>query len=261
MNMINQGAIYCLTDSEAYLEAGLISAITLRRFEPNLPITIISNLDLINKLALETHNISTRYLAPNELPGNNAFVSRYVKTHLIDWSPYKSTLFLDADILPCSPVSDLWQYLDQSSIAMVNDRLPTVEMCDHISAQEKSFTLAQIPPFSAQYNSGVMLWQNNQEMQQLFKQWQFEWQIFQKQDQLALVRALHHCQISVAQIPQTYNVSPIDSIGLIQAGYKINLLHCWGGMVASGEFRQIAHSRYSEVVEKVDYLLSGAIAI
>lgn len=256
--MINQGVIYCLTNSEAYLEAGLISAITLRGFEPNLPITIISNLELINKLALETYDISTRFLTPLELPGNNAFVSRYVKTHLIDWSPYKSTLFLDADILPCSSVSDLWQYLDRAPVAMVKDRLPTVEMCDHISEQEKSFTLSQIPPLSSQFNSGVMLWKNNQEMQRLFTRWQYEWQIFQKQDQLALVRALHHCQIPVAQIPQTYNVSPIDSIDLIQTGNKINLLHCWGGMVASGEYRQIVRSRYPEVVEKVDFLLSNS---
>lgn len=256
--MIDHGAVYCLTDSEVYLEAGLISAIILRGFEPDLPITIISNLNLINKLALETYNISTRFLTSLELPDDNIFVSRYVKTHLIDWSPYQSTLFLDADILPCSSVGDLWQYLEQASVAMVKDRLPTVEMCDHISEEEKSFTLSQIPPFSFQFNSGVMLWQNNPETQRLFAQWQHQWQIFQKQDQLALVRALHHCQVAVAQIPQTYNVSPIDSIDLIQSGHKIHLLHCWGGMVASGEYRKIAQSRYPEAVQKVDSLLSNS---
>jgi Glycosyl transferase family 8 len=257
MNMIDQGVIYCVTDSETYLEAGLISAITLRSFEPDLPITIISNLDLINRLPLGTHNISTRLLTPAELPNNSDFISRYVKTHLFDWSPYRSTLFLDADILPCSSVNDLWSYLELSAIAMVRDRLPLVEMCDHISEQEKSYTLAQIPPNTAQFNSGVMLWQNNPQMQGLFSQWQHEWQIYKKQDQLALVRALHQCQIPVAEIPQTYNVSPIDSVDLIQAGYKIHLLHCWGGMVVSGEFRQIARSRYPEVVENVDFMLSN----
>jgi lipopolysaccharide biosynthesis glycosyltransferase len=257
MNMIEQGVIYCVTDSEIYLEAGLISAITLRSFEPDLPITIISNLELISRLALETHNISTRLLTPTELPVNSDFISRYVKTHLFDLSPYRSTLFLDADILPCSSVSDLWKYLDQSAIAMVRDRLPLVEMCDHISEQEKSYTLGKIPPNTVQFNSGVMLWQNNQQMQGLFSQWQEEWQVFQKQDQLALVRALHQCQVSVSEIPQTYNVSPRDSIDLIQAGHTIHLLHCWGGMVASGEFRQVARSRYPEVVENVDLMLSN----
>jgi lipopolysaccharide biosynthesis glycosyltransferase len=257
MNTIERGAIYCVTDCETYLQSALISALTLRGLEPDLPVTIISNLNLINRLDLEAHNISLRFLTAQELPESSAYISRYVKTRLFDWSPYRSTLFLDADILPCSSVSGLWNYLDRDPIAMVKDRLPTVEMCDHISAQEKSFTLDRIPPLSVQFNSGVMLWQNNQTIQRLFTRWQYEWQIFQKQDQLALVRALHQCRISVAEIPQTYNVSPIDSIDLIKSGHKIHLLHCWGGMVASGEFRQIARMRYPEVVEKVDLLLSS----
>lgn len=253
--MISQGVVYCLTDSEAYLEAVLISALTLRSFEPDLPIAIISNLARIQRLALKPYGISTRFLTPQELPENHGFISRYVKTHLIELSPYTETLFLDADILPCAGISDLWGYLKNAAIAMVKDRLPFVEMCDHISLEEKTHTLAQIPANSPQFNSGVMLWKHNQTMQKLFSQWQDEWQIYQKQDQLALVRALHNCDICVAELPQTYNVSPIDSTELIDAGKKIQLLHCWGGMVASGEFRHIAQSRYPEIVKKVDFLL------
>lgn len=257
MKISDCGVVYCLTNSKAYLEAGLISALTLRSFEPDLAITIISNLPVIDRLNLSTYNISPRLLTPQELPIDYTFISRYVKTHLIDFSPYQSTLFLDADILPCGSVSDLWKYLETAAIAMVKDRLPMVEMSDHTSEEEKAFTLDKIPPASSQFNSGVMLWQNNDEMQQLFTQWQHQWKIFQQQDQLALVRAIHHCQVKVAEIPQTYNVSPIDSVQLIEQGHKIQLLHCWGGMVASGEFRQIAKSRYPEIVEKVDFLLSN----
>ena len=43
-----------------------------------------------------------------------------------------------------------------------------------------------------------------------------KWQVFQKQDQLALVRALHHAQVAVTEIPRTYNGSPRLSIGLTQ---------------------------------------------
>jgi lipopolysaccharide biosynthesis glycosyltransferase len=255
--MIGQGVVYCLTDCEAYFEAVLISALTLRSFEPELPISIISNLPLIKKLALKSYGISAKLLTQSEIPVNNAFVSRYIKTHLIELSPYQSTLFLDADILPCAPVSDLWKYLEQAPMAMAMDRIPTIGMSDHVSQAEKLYTLEQVPPFSTHFNSGVMLWQNNGEMQQLFAQWQREWQIFQKQDQLALVRALHHTKTPVAKIPQTYNISPRDSVQLIKAGEKIHLWHCWGGMVASGGFRKIARSRYPKIVEKVDYLLSN----
>ncbi len=252
--MPTKGVIYCVTDSRAYLEAALISALTLRRFEPELPITIFSNLAQFDKLNLSFENISIQFISA---ASDNAFNSRGIKTRLINWSPYDETLFLDADILPCDAIGALWKLLDCASIAMAKDRLETVELCDHISPIEKSYTLAQVPPFSAQFNSGVMLWKNNTEVQKLAAAWQDEWQIFQKHDQLALVRALHRTKIAVATIPQTYNISPIDSLPLIQAGVKIQLLHCWGGMVAAGEFRQIAISRYPEIVEKVDDLIAS----
>ena len=70
------------------------------------------------------------------------------------------------------------------------------------------------------------------------------------------MRALHHAQVAVAEIPRTYNGSPRDSVDLIKEGQKIYLLHCWGGMVASGEFRQHAESRYPEIVNRVDLLMS-----
>ena len=255
--MIKKGVVYCVTGSNAYLASALISAIVLRSFEPILPITIVSNLPVLKTISLNAYLIDTQLLTIQGLEDNHPFVSRYAKTRLIQFSPYHETLFLDADILPCQSISQLWTYLNQASLAMAFDRLPQVEMCDHISEDEKLYTLAQIPPFSTQFNSGVMLWKNNTETQELFHQWQREWDIFQKQDQLALVRALHRTQMPVAQIPQTYNVSPKDSLNLIQEGYPIYLLHCWGGMVASGEFRRIAQSRYPEIVKQVDDLISS----
>ena len=255
--MIKKGVVYCVTDSKAYLGSALISAIVLRSFEPTLPITIVSNLSVLTTLPLNAYLIETQLLTTQELGDNHPFVSRYAKTRLIQLSPYTETLFLDADILPCQGIRQLWTYLNEASIAMAFDRLPQVEMCDHISEEEKLYTLAQIPALSTQFNSGVMLWKNNAETQELFLQWQREWNIFQKQDQLALVRALHRTQMTVAQIPNTYNVSPIDSVDLIKEGYPIHLLHCWGGMVASGEFRRIAESRYPEIVQQVDFLMSN----
>ena len=256
----DRGVVYCVTNNRVYLESALTSALILRSLEPELPISIGSNLPLLNKLSSELsltqNNISTIFLNTPDGLTDHPFVSRYLKTDLINWSPYQETLFLDADILPCLPIGDLWRYLDQAAIAMVLDRLPMVEMCDHISEEEKLYTLGKIPALSKQFNSGVMLWRNNAKTQKLFTQWQSEWQVFQKQDQLALVRALHHTQISVAEIPRTYNGSPRDSVDLIKEGHKIYLLHCWGGMVASGEFRQFAESRYPEIVDKVDLLMS-----
>jgi hypothetical protein len=257
-SMAKKGVVYCATGSGAYLEAALISAIALRNLEPDLPITIIAESRNLPTRSLSHYGISTRNFGPGELPEEHLpFLSRYLKTRLIHFSPYEETLLLDADILPHQPVRDLWAALDQGDVAMVKDRLPTVELCDHVGAEEKTYTLTQVAPTTTQYNSGVLLWRKNAATLELFEDWHQEWQRFYKQDQLALVRSLHKTQTQVVDLPGTYNISPIDSAPLIAAGQRIHLLHCWGGMVGSGEFRKIAQGHCPRAVETVEKLLAS----
>ncbi len=256
--MAKKGVVYCATGSGAYLEAALISAIALRNLEPELPITVISEQRELPTRSLSHYGIDTRSFAPEELPAEHLpFLSRYLKTHLIHLSPYEETLLLDADILPHQPVRDLWAALDQGDIAMVKDRLPTLELCDHVSVEEKQYTLSQVAPTTAQYNSGVLLWRKNAAMVALFDDWYQEWQRFHKQDQLALMRSLHKTQTQVVGLPGTYNISPIDSAPLLARGERIHLLHCWGGMVGSGQFREIALGHCPRAVETVAKLLAA----
>ncbi|NJN31069.1 MAG: hypothetical protein HC824_12050 [Synechococcales cyanobacterium RM1_1_8] len=260
--MEKQGVVYCATGSGAYLEAALISAIALRNLEPELPITIISEHQALPTRSLAHYGIDTRWLTSEELPAEPMpFLSRYLKTRLFQLSPYVETLLLDADILPHQPVRQLWQALDQGDMAMVPDRLPTVALCDHVAAAEKTYTLGQVPPTATQYNSGVLLWRRTEAMAQLFDHWHREWLRFGQQDQLALVRSLHHRQMPVVELPRSYNISPIDSAPLLAAGGRIHLMHCWGGMVASGEFRQIALGHCPRAVQTVQRMLgTGKLA-
>ena len=126
--------------------------------------------------------------------------------------------------------------------------------------EEKFYTLQKLRGDTKHFNSGVMLWRNTPATQDLFTQWYQEWQIFQKQDQLAFVRALQTTQISVQEIPKTYNISPIDATDLIAENHTVYLLHCWGGMIASGKFREIAHQYYPHIVEMVVNLLDNRCA-
>ncbi|NJR68059.1 MAG: hypothetical protein HC771_04810 [Synechococcales cyanobacterium CRU_2_2] len=244
--MSNRGVVYAVTQSDVYLEAALMSALALRSLEPSLPITIVADHPQLTTLALERHQITPLFLG--ELPLSSAFASRWLKTNLNRVSPYTETLFLDADILPLQPVTPLWDYLADRDWAMAADRLPTVEMCDHVAVEEKTYTLMRSPPNTLQFNSGVLLWRDNPATQTLFEQWYAEWQVFQQQDQLALVRALQTTGLPVATLPKTYNISPLDATPLLQAGETVHLLHCWGGQVASGEFRRLMAQYYPEVM-------------
>jgi hypothetical protein len=257
--MGKQGVVYCATGRPDYLEAALISAIALRNLEPDLPITLLSERSDLPQRSLSRYGINSRSLDISQVSSEHLpFLSRYLKTRLIHLSPYEETLLLDADILPHQPVQPLWQALDRGDIAMVKDRLPTVALCDHVAAEEKQYTLGQVAPTTPQYNSGVMLWRKNAATLALFEQWHEEWQRFCRQDQLALVRAIHRSQMSVVELPRSYNISPIDAAPVVAAGGSIHLMHCWGGMVASGKFRQLAQGHCPRAVHTVQQLLGSS---
>ncbi len=256
--MNRRGVIYCATSTVAYLEAALISAIALRQQEPTLPIMLISDQERLADLNLDEYGITSRLLTSAEL-GADQFSSRSIKTRLSTLSPYEESLFLDADILPLRPIQDLWQFLEQGDVAMVPDRLPKVSLCDHVSPLEKSYTLRRLAGDATQFNSGVLLWKSTAASHALFDEWHQEWLTFQAQDQLALVRALHTTRLTVTSLPTPYNTSPIDAAPLLAAGEPVYLLHCWGGMVTSGEYRQLAQKYYPEVVKTVNTFLARAL--
>ena len=257
---MGRGVIYFATANIAYFEAALISAIALRQQEPLLPITVISDHPLLTSLPLQDYGLTSKLLNTAEI-GCHAFSSRSIKTRLNAYTPYQETLFLDADILPLKPIADLWGYLDQGDLAMVVDRLPMISLCDHIAQEEKAYTLQRLPGNTVQFNSGVMLWRESLATQSLFHRWHQEWQQFQRHDQLALIRAIKALQIPVTKLPMTYNISPIDAAPLMASDQTVHLLHCWGGMVSSGKYRQFARQYYPHIVETVVELLTKHEAV
>ncbi|NJR65042.1 MAG: hypothetical protein HC772_06520 [Leptolyngbyaceae cyanobacterium CRU_2_3] len=146
----------------------------LRKQEPAIAITLISDQPLLKLLPLDAYQITPRFLTADEI-GNGAFSSRQIKTRLNAFTPYQESLFLDADILPLQPVADLWDYLFQTDLAMVVDRLPMISLCDHIGQEEKTYTLNCLPGTTTQFNSGVMLWRDTPAVDILFQQWHEEW--------------------------------------------------------------------------------------
>jgi Nucleotide-diphospho-sugar transferase len=252
--MTHRGAIYCATDHPIYLEAALISAIAFRQLNPTIPVTILCDQPLAAKIAVPDNGITMIIISP-EADGD--FQSRQLKTQLASRSPYIETLYIDSDILPLKPIAPIWDYLAQSDMAMAHDRLPTIGECDHVALVERTYTLATLPASTTHYNSGVMLWRDTPAVQALFQTWQQEWGQFRKQDQLALVRALARRPLPIAQLPVNYNTSPIDAAPVLLPRNEVYFLHCWGGQVASGEYRHIAQGFYPTIVATVMALISG----
>ncbi len=251
----NRGVIYCATNHTIFLEASLISAIAFRQLNPDIPVTIICDDSTYQDLDLQNLGITLIKIPIESDKNSNTFVSRNLKTRLAGITPYQETLYIDSDMLPLKPIDPIWGYLSDADFAMAVDRLPTIAQCDHIAPVERDYTMELLPGDTIQFNSGLMLWRNNAATQSLFDQWQQEWQCFKKHDQLAMVRALATTQLNVAQLPVNYNISPIDAAPSLLPKNEVYLLHCWGGQVASGDYRRIAQQFYPEIVDRVDLLL------
>lgn len=255
--MTDRGVVYCATSQIVYLEAALISSIALRELNPEIPITIFCDpaLELISfstlQNSLQAYGINVIELSME----GDTFLSRSVKTHLNELSPYQETLYIDADMLPLKSISQVWDYLDHGDMAMVLDRLPNLALCDHVAQVEIDYTLKLLPGDTHQFNSGLMVWRNNDATQSLFKRWQQEWLVFQKHDQLALVRAIATEKFAVAQMPVNYNTSPRDAAPVLLPNNDVYLLHCWGGQVASGDYLNVALQFHPKVVAIVKELL------
>jgi lipopolysaccharide biosynthesis glycosyltransferase len=250
--MTNKGVIYMATNSnKLYLESALISAIALRKLEPDLPIILMSDyrLDLVS---LEEYRISHHFIKPfSDITSSDLFFSRFLKTKLTKISPFEETLYLDADVLPLKPIGELWSYLAHHDIGMVLDPCPTVDQCQHIDSEEIKYTLDRVPRNTVQYNAGVILWRKSAQTEALFDLWEEEWRIFRRHDQLALVRAIDRSGIKIIKLPIEYNTPPIKGVQQRIA----TLLHCWGGIVPRGRFPDIARVFYPELVEEVKDLL------
>ena len=136
------------TSQRVYLEAALISSIAVRQLNPEIPITIFCDPVLDELLSLSTLQQSLKTYDINVVKismEGDAFLSRSVKTHLNELSPYQETLYIDSDMLPLKSISSVWNYLDHGDMAMVLDRLPTLAMCDHVAQVEIDYTLKLLP--------------------------------------------------------------------------------------------------------------------
>jgi hypothetical protein len=238
----DRGALFCGSGSFNYLEAALISALALRKHEPDLPITVFSDLPGLDYINLEDTSIAICLVLPEVEPGSNTFSSRWVKTRLAKLSPYCNSLYVDADMLAMQPLGDLWQVLDRAPIGLVRDRLPLVSLCDHVAQEEKTLTLDAVGGDATHFNSGLILWRSEQATDSLFDHWHQQWRRFSRQDQLALVRAIFSSEVQVEILPNSYNLSPRDA-----RGRQVHFLHRWGGTVERGIFRRFAAARLPDV--------------
>ncbi|XCN73758.1 MAG: hypothetical protein Q3M24_03100 [Candidatus Electrothrix aestuarii] len=191
---MSQGVVYIAT-GERFVEEALLSASSVQRQMPDVPICLFTDL---------------KSIAEDPPPGIDQVIlltevtrSCRDKIRPLALSPYKKTLFFDTDTYLVEPVYDLFELLDRFDIALAH------------APDRYQYDLPQLPDCFTELNSGVIAFRNNEEVQGLLALWEKTFQqMLQKdrgsyRDQHSLRDALYRSSVRLYILPQEYNFRTI----------------------------------------------------
>jgi hypothetical protein len=134
--------------------------------------------------------------------------ARTQKTQMYRLSPFKLTLFLDADTeMLSSPDAgfELLQYVDLVLCQDVTRNFADDHWQPH-NKEEVAETVKALGTGQHMYfNSGVIFFQRNERVSALMDAWHEEWLRFGTHDQMALLRAIHRCPVRIAPMRSPWN--------------------------------------------------------
>ena len=195
---MSRGILYIATGRKS-VEETLRSAATVRRYMPNLAMTLVSDLAPGSDL-FEQH-----------IPVDQPTFGPADKVDHIHRSPYDETLYLDSDTLLLADIRPLFELLQQFDFAAA------------LSPYRAQFRVTQVPDAFPEYNSGVLLFRRCEVIAELFQKWSRNYhdQPSQKPEWLlpggkhiyggdlpnqpALRRALYQSSVRIAALPPEYN--------------------------------------------------------
>jgi glycosyltransferase involved in cell wall biosynthesis len=138
------------------------------------------------------------------------YASRHYKTQL-NRIGFEATLLLDADAVPVAPLGRIWRELRHADLCMTLDAYPTLlhrngrTAATQWQSPEDAYMYELGLAATPHYSSGVMLFRRTPRVEQLFEVWHEEWNLFQQQDQLALMRAIERTRCPVHTLAPRWN--------------------------------------------------------
>ena len=134
--------------------------------------------------------------------------ARTQKTQMYRLSPFKKTLFLDADTeVLSSPVAgfNLLDYVDLVLAQDVN-RIFIENIWPYLKQDEVAYTKKELGTgHHMYYNSGVIFFRRNEHVEAMMAAWYEEWCRWKMHDQMALLRAIHRYPVRIAPMRAPWN--------------------------------------------------------
>ena len=194
------GCIY-VAFGRPYLVQALNSLRSLRRYSPDIPVCILTNVKAGPPEEFEPWNAAADvWLHVDAADDKN----RYYKTDLPRYTPFSRTLFLDCDTEILTDITPIFAFLDYWDIALclkAEGYMPLKEKGRQI-VLDGSAAVFELP----HWNSGVMLFAGNQRVSDFFQLWsQFYKSGATKYDQVSLVEALFRCSARILSLDARWN--------------------------------------------------------
>ncbi len=184
------GIVYIAT-GEDFVEEALISAKSARSVMPDIPITIFTDLEIDEPAFDQVIQLDD----PRHDFGDQVF-------HL-DRTPYERTIFLDSDIYLDASIDDVFSVLDEFDIAA------TQGLRNYSSSRVELEAIDAIPDCFPEYNSGVVAFEMNANVQEFFGNWKKYYNNVLDQEQIhnqaAFRLALYRSDVRIASLPDEYN--------------------------------------------------------
>ncbi len=149
---MKRGIIYLASGGRSYLGELLTSFHSLRRYEPDLPVTVFSRFEVPKGLA----HCDARPITSVEHPLK-------LKVLTLKESPYEETLFLDTDTTVRGPLQPVFGQLGSHDFAAANSHEADW------SVQPPRF-VALVKP--RDYNTGVLLYRKSEPMLRFLGKWE-----------------------------------------------------------------------------------------
>jgi hypothetical protein len=169
-------------------------------------------------------------------PNKFKFMAGRIKPLLAELSPFDKTLYVDADTSFRKSPKFGFDLLDKVDFIVAETQTRSIR--DTIAGQEESKYTCDIfeNDMMLYHNSGMLFWNKDDSVINLFKEWSNEWQKFHRWDeQVALLRALINTDVLFMTVPYTWNC---------KYGRDAFFIHHWFGTgTARGDATELDKSR------------------
>jgi hypothetical protein len=136
-------------------------------------------------------------------PGPGA---RWAKLHLDALSPFKLSLYMDADTAALADISALFGMLgDGWELVIAPSARQGADVLGHLPRADRVLTLEQLGGLPLNLQAGVFGFRQCGAIRRLFAAWREEWRRFEDQDQGALLRALGRVPVRVWLLGRAWN--------------------------------------------------------